>query len=130
MRLTLIAAALLLGSIAPSFADDAADLAAAKATIAAAKLSPASDLAMWCGAAFTLGAATLTQSGDATQAKTYSDKADVLFGKASPLLTADGVPAANMGPMSTAYMSVAFAQTMAKTEPAAHSQDDCEAAAK
>jgi hypothetical protein len=128
MRLSLIAASLLAFAAAPAFADDASDLAAAKADIAAAKLSAASDLNMWCGAAFVMMSAKLTAGGDTANAKLASDKSDALFGKASPLLTADGVPSDKMGAISTAFTTVAYAQ-MLGTEPAKYTQEECETAA-
>lgn len=127
MRLSMIAASLL-ALTAPAFADDAADLAAAKADIAAAKLSDASDLDMWCGAAFILMSSKLTAGGDTANAKLATDKSDALFGKASPLLTADGVPSDKMGAISTAYTAVAYQQLIG-TEPAKYTQEQCDAAA-
>jgi hypothetical protein len=128
MRITLIATIALLAFAAPAFADDAADLTAAKAAIAKAKLSPASDLNMWCGAAFTLYSSAMKQGGDADKAKTADANATVLFGKASPLLVADGVASGDMATMSTNYMTVAAAQLITNTEPPAHTQEDCQAA--
>jgi len=127
MRLILIAAGLL-AFAAPALADDASDLATAKAAIAAAKLSAASDLDMWCGAAFVLMSSKLTAGGDTANAKLASDKSDALFGKASPLLTADGVPSDKMGAISTAFTAVAYQQLIG-TEPAKYTQEQCEAAA-
>ena len=128
MRLTLIAAITLLAFAAPAFADDAADLTAAKAAIAKAKLSPASDLNMWCGAAFTLYSSAMKQGGDADKAKIADANATVLFGKASPLLSADGVASGDMATMSTNYMTVAAAQLISNAETPAHTQEDCQAA--
>jgi hypothetical protein len=130
MRLSLLAAATIIALSTPAFADDASDLAAAKAEIAAAKLSDASNLNMWCGAAFTVVAAKLTSTGDAANAKLASDASDTLFGIAAPLLTADGVAAADMGKISTDYTAVAYAQTIGNSEPAEFTQAQCEAAAK
>ncbi|MDR3476080.1 MAG: hypothetical protein P4M09_30915 [Devosia sp.] len=128
MRSTLVAAALVLASMVPAVADDASDLAAAKDAIAAAKLSPASELNMWCGAAFTLYSQAMKQGGDADKAKAADANATALFGKAAPLLTADGVASGDMGAMSTNYMTVAAAQLINSTEPPAHTQEECQAA--
>ena len=129
MRLLVLAAAAALAFVLPALADDAADLAAAKAAIAAAKLSPASDLDMWCGAAFTVVSAKFNSTGDPAHAKTASDAASALFGLASPLLTADGVADKDLAGISTDYTAVAYAQTIAASEPAQYTQEQCEAAA-
>jgi hypothetical protein len=127
MRRILIAATLL-AFAAPAFADDASDLAAAKTMITGAKLSPAADLNMWCGAAFTLFSSA-TKESDAEKSKAADANASILFGKASPLLTADGVKAKNMGAISTAYMTLAASQLIANAETPAHTQEECQAAA-
>ena len=127
MRALSIAIVLSLTCMTPVFADDASDLAAAKAMIAAAKISPQADLLTWCGAAFTLLAGA--EKDDADKAKIASDHAAALFAKAEPLLTADGVKAEDMSAMGTAYTTVAAAQLMSDTEKPSHSQDDCVAAA-
>ena len=110
MRLLILAATVTLAFVVPVLADDAADLATAKAAIAAAKLSPASDLDMWCGAAFTVVSAKFNSTGDAAHAKTARDEADALFGLASPLLTADGVADKDLAGISTDYTAVAYAR--------------------
>ena len=129
MRLAAIALVTTLALATPAFADAASDLAAAKATIAAAKLSTESDLDMWCGAAFTLAAAHFTSGGNTADADASTKSASVMFGKAAPLLTADGVAGADLGNISTQYMVVVDAQLNAQSEPAEHTKDECAAAA-
>jgi hypothetical protein len=130
MRLSLLAAAAILALATPAFADAASELASAKAEIAAAKLSTATNLHMWCGAAFTVVSAKLNSTGDAANAKLASDASDALFTTAAPLLTADGVASADMGKISADYTAVAYAQTIDNTEAAEFTQAECEAAAK
>lgn len=130
MRLTLLTAATLLVLTSQAFADTVADVTAAKDVIAAAELSDETNLAMWCGAAFTLVSANYTGKGDTGNAKLATDLASTLFGKAAPLLTADGVADADMGNIATQYMVVANAQTIDKTEPADFTQEECQAAAE
>ena len=110
--------------VSPVLADDAADLAAAKATIAAAKLSPASDLSMWCGAAMTLVAAA-TKDSDAAKSAAADASAKALFGKATASMMADGVKVEDFPAISTAYMAVANAELVAQTEAPSHNVDDC-----
>jgi hypothetical protein len=126
MRFALVAAIAVLGLTAPALADDASDLAAAKATIAAAKLSADSDLSMWCGAAMTLVAAA-TKESDATKSSAADASATAFFTKASTSMTADGVAAVDFPAISTAYMTVANAELIAQTEPPSHNTDDCTA---
>lgn len=129
MRSTLIAAAVIaFASVVPAMADDATDLTAAQTAIAAAKLSPASDLNMWCGAAMTLYSQVMKDS-DAEKSKAADANASILFGKAAPLLAADGVKEADMAAMSTNYMTVAAAQLINNTGTPEHTQDECQAAA-
>jgi hypothetical protein len=129
MRLAALALLTTLALVPPAFADATSDLAAAKATIAAAKLSTASDLDMWCGAAFTLAATHFTSAGNTTDADSSTKSASVMFGKAAPLLTADGVADADLGNISTQYMVVVNAQLNDQSEPAEHTKDECDAAA-
>ncbi|MEO8882174.1 MAG: hypothetical protein ABI377_01955 [Devosia sp.] len=126
MRIVPMAAAIVsLLLITPVFADDASDLAAAKAAIAAAKISPEADLLTWCGAAFTLLASA--EKDDAAKSKIASDNAAALFAKAEPLLTADGVT--DLTAMGTDYTTVAAAQLLTETDKPTHTQDECVAAA-
>jgi hypothetical protein len=126
MRILRTALIFSLALATPVFADDASDLAAAKAAIAAAKVSPEADLLTWCGAAFTLLAAA--EKDDAAKAKIASDNAAALFAKAEPLLTADGVT--DLTAMGGDYTTVAAAQLLTETDkPPSHTQDDCVAAA-
>ena len=129
MRLASIAILATFVLATPAWADAASDLAAAKATIAAANLSEESDLDMWCGAAFTLAAVSLDAAGNATDAALAKKAADALFGKAAPLLTGDGVAEADLGNISTQYMVVANAQMIEKSEEAEHTQEECQTAA-
>src|SRR5215469_11000606 len=87
MRFVLMIA-FVVGLTIPAWADDAADLAAAKATISAAKLSAASDLNMWCGAAMTLVSAA-TKANDASKSSAADASATAFFGKASASMTTD-----------------------------------------
>lgn len=125
MRVLQLAIVVSLAFVAPVFADDASDLAAAKAAIAAAKISPEADLLTWCGAAFTLLASA--EKDDAAKAKDASDHAAALFAKAEPLLTKDGVT--DLTAMGGDYTTVAAAQLLSETDKPAHSQEDCVAAA-
>src|SRR5690242_914688 len=72
----------------PVMADDAADLAAAKALIENAHVSAASDLSMWCGAAMTLVAAA-TKDGDAAKSSAADASANAFFTEASASLKTD-----------------------------------------
>ena len=105
MRRPLLALAALLALSAPAFADELSD---AKAAIAAAKLSAEIDLAMWCGAAFTIASAA---APDDAAKKSADDMANALFGKAAPLLTKDGVADADLGKFGTYYTVVVKSQT-------------------
>ncbi len=127
MRLAVLAAVLACFAAAPALADDAADLTAAKATIAAAKLSANSDLYMWCGAAMMI-VAQVTKDSAPDKSKAATDDANTLFTKASASLTADGVTQDNFGGMMTAYMTLATAQLVTQTDPLSHQTDDCDAA--
>ncbi len=127
MRLAVLAAVLACFAAAPALADDAADLAAAKSTIAAAKLSADSDLYMWCGAAMMI-VAQVTKDSAPDKSKAATDDANTLFTKASASLTADGVTQDNLGGMMTAYMTLASAQLVTQTDPPSHNTDDCDAA--
>ena len=126
MRLVSLAVVFALAA-GPALADDAADLAAAKATIAAAKLSANSDLYMWCGAAMML-VAQATKDSAPDKSKAATDDYNTLLGKASASLTADGVTQDKFGDMMTAYMTVATAQLATQTDPPSHNTDDCDAA--
>jgi len=126
MRILQVAVVLSLALATPVFADDASDLAAAKAAIAAAKVSPEADLLTWCGAAFTLLAQA--EKDDADKAKIASDNAAALFARAEPLLKADGVT--DLTAMGTDYTTVAAAQLLTETDkPPSHTQDECVTAA-
>ena len=127
IRLLTVAVVLSLSGAVPALADDASDLAAAKALIAGAKISPQADLFTWCGAAFTLLAQA--EKDDAAKAKIASDHAMALFAKAEPLLTADGEK--DMEAMGAAYTTVASAELLTDNGGAkpSHTQDDCVAAA-
>jgi nucleoside-specific outer membrane channel protein Tsx len=124
MRRSLFALAALLALASPAFADEVSD---AKAAIAAANLSEESDLLMWCGAAFTIASAAAPD--DATK-KSADDIASVLFGKAAPLLTADGVADADLSTFGTNYTIVVKYQIVDQKEEAEHTQEECTAAAK
>jgi hypothetical protein len=124
MRFAPIVVLALIGLTSPVLADDAADLTAAKATIAGAKLSATSDLDMWCGAAMTLVAAA-TKDSDASKSSAADASASDFFGKASASMTADGVKSDGFPAISTAYMTVANAELIAQTEAPSHSPDDC-----
>ena len=124
MRRPLFAFAALLALGTPAFADEVSD---AKAAIAAANLSEESDLLMWCGAAFTIASAVATD--DAVK-KSADDMVNALFGKAAPLLTADGVADADLASFGTNYTVVAKYQIVDQKEAAEHTQDECTAAAK
>jgi len=128
MRRTLFVAAAFFALAAPALADNASDLAAAKAEIAAAKLSPESDLNMWCGAALTLQSSLEAQTKP-DEAKAASAAADMLFGQAAALLATDGVAEDKMAALSTDYTAVAFAQLQGGSEKPAYTQDQCKAAA-
>ena len=124
MRRPLLALAAVLALSAPAFADELSD---ANAAIAAAKLSPESDIAMWCGAAYTIASAAA--SDDAAK-KSADDLANALFGKAAALLTKDGVADADLGSFGTDYTVVVKAQLVDQTEAPEHTQEECAAAAK
>ena len=123
-----VATLALFASAVPVLADDAADLTAAKAAIAAAKLSPASDLNMWCGAAMTLFSQVMKTS-DADKSKVADTNASNLYAKAAVLLAADGVKQADFTAMSTNYMTVAASELMVSTGSPEHTQEECQAAA-
>ena len=127
MRLVSLAVILTLAAVPVALADDAADLAAAKATIAAAKLSANSDLYTWCGAAMMLVAAA-TKDSAPDKAKAATDDANTLFGKATTSMQADGVK--DPAGVTTAYMALAMAQLVSLTDPPSHNVDDCDAAKK
>lgn len=124
MRSVTLAVLALLAAGTPAIADDASDLAAAKAAIAAAKLSPESDLAMWCGAAMTLVSAA-TKDTDAGKSSAADASATAFFAKAADSLKADGVKPEDFGALSTDYMTVANAELVAQSEPPSHNTDDC-----
>jgi len=108
----------------PAIADDASDLAAAKASIAAAHVSASSDLSMWCGAAMTLVAAA-TKDTDAAKSSAADASASEFFGEAAAGLKTDGVKDEDLPALTGAYMTLANAQLVAQTEPPSHSTDDC-----
>jgi len=124
MRIFLAVALATIGLTVPVWADEAADLSAAKSTIAAAKLSTASDLSMWCGAAMTLVSAA-TKDSDADKSAAADASAKNFFGKASESMTAEGVKSEDFAAISGAYMALANAQLVAQTEPPSHNTDDC-----
>ena len=124
MRRSLLALAALLAFSAPAFADELSD---AKAAIAAAKLSAETDLAMWCGSAYTIASAA---ASDDAGKKSADDLANALFGKAAPLLTKDGVADADLGKFGTYYTVVVKSQLVDQTEAPEHTQEECSAAAK
>jgi hypothetical protein len=109
----------------PALADDAADLATAKAAIAAANLSDASALDMWCGAAYTLISQQYKQAGKADDAKTNDDNATAVFTKAAASLTTDGVKDADMAGLSTDFMAVVFSEISTTPATPEHTEDDC-----
>lgn len=121
MRIVLLAAALAVATITPAFADELAD---AKAAIAAAKLSDASDLDMWCGAAMTL-VSQATKDSNPDQSKAADAAATDFFTKAAASLAADGVKPEDLAALSTNYMVLASAQLVTQTDPPSHSTDDC-----
>ena len=123
MRFAIVIAAAI-GLASPVLADDAADLAAAKATIAGANLSAASDLSMWCGAAMTLVSAA-TKETNASKSSAADASATAFFTKAATSMAADGVKSTDFAAISTAYMTVANAQLVAQTDAPSHSADDC-----
>jgi hypothetical protein len=124
MRLAFFAVLVCAACPIAAIADDAADLETAKASIAAAHISAASDLSMWCGAAMTLVAAA-TKDTDADKSSAADAAATTFFGEAATSLKADGVKDEDLAALSGAYMTVANAQLVAQTESPSHSTDDC-----
>ena len=55
---------------------------------------------------------------------------NALFGKAAPLLTADGVADTDLGKFGTYYAVVAKSQIVDQAEAPEHTQEECTAAAK
>ena len=123
MRRILLAVASLAVLTAPVLADEVAD---AKAAIEAAALSDDADMYMWCGAAFTIMTAMVT---DADQQKMATDAANTLFGKASPMLTEEGIADADFAKLSENYTVLANSQLVTKLEGPAYTQEECTAAA-
>ena len=124
MRLVVLTTLVCAVLATPVLADDAADLAAAKALIENAHVSAASDLSMWCGAAMTLVAAA-TKDSEAAKSNAADASATAFFTQASASLKTDGVKEEDMSALSTAYMTVANAQLVAQSEAPSHSTDDC-----
>lgn len=127
MRLAFAVLALA-AAISPAMADTASDFAAAKANIAAAKLSHDSDLDMWCGAAVTLMSAT-TQQTDPVSAQAMNDAATTLFKKGTAALAAAGLAKDKVDALTNDYMTVAAAQLLSRLEMPAYGQQACEDAA-
>ena len=121
MRTALLAAAIAVATITPAFADELAD---AKTAIAAAHLSAASDLDMWCGAAMVL-VSQATKDSNPDQSKAADAASTDFFTKAAVSLAADGVKQEDFAALSTNYMVVVSAQLVTQTDPPAHTQDDC-----
>ncbi len=127
MRLTSFAVVFALAAT-PALADDAADLAAAKATISQAKLSADSDLFMWCGATM-LVFSQATKDSDPTKSQAASDASNVFFGKAATSMSADGVSTeTDSAAITSAYMTEVVAQMVKQSDPPSHTADDCDPA--
>lgn len=123
MRRILLAVASLAVLTVPVLADELAD---ARAAIEAAALSDEADMYMWCGAAFTIMTAMVT---DADQQKMATDAAGALFEKASPMLTEEGIADADFAKLSENYTVLANSQLVTKLEEPAYTQEECTTAA-
>ena len=124
MRRYLFTVAAVLALAAPALADELSD---AKAAIAAAKLSAKTDMIMWCAAAFGL-AEQLDADGPAK--KTDGEVTTILFAKGTPMMTSEGVAAANLTRLTQDYVAVAKSELVDGLGTPQHTQDECLAAAK
>ncbi|HVW92302.1 MAG TPA: hypothetical protein VHB74_06810 [Devosia sp.] len=127
MRLAFVAVLAVAAGVSPALADTASDFAAAKANIAAAKLSHDSDLDMWCGAAVTLMSAT-TQA-DPASAQAMKDAATLLLQRGTAALAAAGLARDKVDALTNDYMTVAAAELLSRLDTPAYGQQACEDAA-
>lgn len=122
-RLSLLAASAVLAlSALPALAIDASE---APAIYEASDLSEEADIALWCGAAFSL-AADQSKEADAEASKTFQAKADVLLARAGELMVEGGMTVEEVGPVAEAYTYHAADQIIAEKSEADYTLDQCE----
>lgn len=125
MRITrFVAAGALLAAFSfPAFAEDAVPQDAEGDTV-----SDAVDIAMFCGAAFTVAAKAETNTAEERDA---SDKmATLAFARAQKALDEDGVEAGEYDRLIKFYVDAAMSDMNAGTENMRYSPDECVAEAQ
>lgn len=107
--LAVLAAAAVMSFAAPAFAQE--------------EVSDAVDIALWCGAAFTVAAQV--EGTPADQVESSNALAAILFAKAEVALQEDGVEEAEYDRLVEFYVEEAFAQVVNEAEETRHTAEDC-----
>jgi hypothetical protein len=130
-RTLLLALALLAAAVAPAFAQDAAptddSLAAARQLYAETEMSPAADLALYCGAGFHLLAGVALKAGSA-EAETFEGLSRTFLARADRLLTAEGFDFDQRSQLAEAVTRIANEEVVEAAGKPHYSKDECIAA--